>query len=156
MRVMRLAELPHTASFLPLFLYVLADHRVEPPLAMVTLDNRYSPEYGNSAEFKANLVHFAGWVDPAALDASSPLVPMVPRPLFLTKFQLDIYHPSRIEDDFVFAFADDDTLFRAVEIRYEQGFGGLQVLLIGIVAILGLLLVLAYVLPGVAAKHNDG
>jgi hypothetical protein len=119
MRVMHLAELPHTASFLPLFLYVLADHRVEPPLAMLQVDQRYRPAVGDKLAIKPNMVTFAGWVDPAALDATSPLVPVVPRKLFLTKLQLDIYDPAKIDDDFVFSFAGKDTPYREVEIRYE-------------------------------------
>ena len=60
MRVMHLAELPHSASFLPLILYVLADHRVEPPLAMLQEDNRYRPAFGDTPGIKPNMVTFAG------------------------------------------------------------------------------------------------
>ena len=46
-------------------------------------------------------------------------MPVVPRKLFLTKVQLDIYDPAKIDDDFVFTFAGEDTAYREVEIRYE-------------------------------------
>ncbi len=82
---------------------------------------------------------------------------VVPRTLFLTKFQLDIYDPTKITDDFRFSFASEDTLFREVETRYEyvaqqpveaanRGRWLLQDVLVVIAAVSLLLLAFRYIL----------
>jgi hypothetical protein len=123
MRVLRLA-LPHRAphdppSRLPLFLYVLADHRVEAPESVFELANPDAFGPMDEASYRALLVKFAGWVDPAMLAADSPLAPLVAHRRFLTKFQIEINDPARIANDFLFSFAAEDTPYREVEIRYD-------------------------------------
>src|SRR5919199_5294305 len=72
---------------LGVFLYVLADHRVQ-----------------KQAVFGSPRVSFADWIEPGQLEKDSPLAPFVSRKFFLTKVQEQIFDPRRIDDDYVFAF----------------------------------------------------
>lgn len=85
-----------------LYLYVLADHRIDKQNA-----------------FGATDVTYADWVEPSALTANSTLTPFVSRKLFLTKFT-DTVNPAQVDDDFQFAVASQDTPFRQVTIRRVQ------------------------------------
>lgn len=89
---------------LPVFLYVLADHRMDKSVS-------FSP--GSSR------VSYADWVDPAALPADSPLRPFVGSRLFLTKFEDVIFNPKAINDDFTFRAAAKDDSFRDVVYQYD-------------------------------------
>jgi hypothetical protein len=120
MRASSLARGPLSVS-----LYVLADHRAEPTPQF--LDFMSEDGFGDDAEsYEASLLKFAGWVEPGSLGKGSPLAPLAPRRLFLTKFDLTINDPSRIRDDFVFSFAGRDDTYREVEVRYEYVRDGLN------------------------------
>ncbi len=135
MRVMKLAELPHPTpspdgydpyeydlyapNYLPMFLYVLADHRVKAPESVFELANPEAYGPADEADYRQGLLKYADWVEPEKLEAGSPLLPLVPRKLFLTKFQIDLEDPSRITDDFLFSFDEEDESYRDVEIQYE-------------------------------------
>ena len=77
--------------------YVVADHRVRNP---------------NPSE-----VIYAQWIDPATLEADSPLRPFVPHQQFLTKIDAWIAEPKFISSDFMFAYAVQDDTYRATETR---------------------------------------
>ncbi len=81
-----------------LWLYILADHRVEKQNA-----------------FGASRVSFADWLEPANV-SNTALAPFVPRKFFLTKFS-DTVNPAQVNDDFNFSFAPQDAQFRQVTIR---------------------------------------
>jgi hypothetical protein len=85
-----------------LYLYVLADHRVD-----------------KENDFGASRVAYADWVEPSALAAGSALAPLATRRFFLTKF-IDMVNPAQVDDDFQFSFAPQDTQFREVTIRRVQ------------------------------------
>ncbi len=89
-----------------LFLYILADHRIEKQNA-----------FGDSR------VSYADWIEPSALAPNSALAPFVaqsaPRKWFLTKFT-DTVNPAQVNDDFKFSVAAQDTTFREVTIRRVQ------------------------------------
>lgn len=112
MRPSALAQNP-----LPLFLYVLADHRVEKPM-----------------QFGTGRVSFADWVEPASLEPDSPLAPFVTRTLFLTKFEEFIWDPASIDQDFVFSFAARDEIYHDVEVEYVYDIAGIPIrfLLVGL------------------------
>jgi hypothetical protein len=99
MRLSALARNP-----LPVFLYVLAEHRADNPAGGVD-----APRLR---------VQFAGWVDPAALPPDSPIAPLVPHRLFLTKFYAQLNDPASIKDDWVFPLALNDEPYRDVEVQY--------------------------------------
>ena len=69
-----------------LYLYVLADHRVNKENA-----------FGDSR------VAYADWVDASTLPAGSALLPFATKRMFLTKF-VDTVIPSEVDSDFQFAF----------------------------------------------------
>jgi hypothetical protein len=98
---------------LPVFLYVLADHRVETPAAFA---EEVYQQPGQAIGW-AN-VPYAQWIEPAALDQDSPLAPFVQRKLFLTKFDIFLYNPAGISDDFVFPFAARDETYHEVQVQY--------------------------------------
>lgn len=100
-------------SLMPVYLYVLADHRVE-----------------KAQTFGDTRVAFADWVEPAALPAGSPLAPFVDRKLFLTKFEEQIWNPSQVNDDYVFTFTPEDEIYHEVEIEYVYDIGGIPIFLI--------------------------
>jgi len=81
-----------------LFLYILADHRIEKENA-----------------FGASRVSYADWLGPANV-ANTALAPFVTRKFFLTKFT-DTVDPAQVNDDFKFSIAPQDTPFREVTIR---------------------------------------
>lgn len=81
-----------------LYLYILADHRIEKANA-----------------FGASRVAYADWLEPANV-SNTALAPFVTRKFFLTKFT-DIVNPAQVNDDFKFSFAPQDTQFREVTIR---------------------------------------
>jgi hypothetical protein len=85
---------------LGVYLYILADHRVEGIALPSSLH-----------------VQFADWIEPQALPAGSPIATLVDRRLFLTKIGGYISQPSRdITGDFAFRFAaSDETYHQVVE-----------------------------------------
>lgn len=89
---------------MPVFLYILADHRVQRKVAI---------NFGNDR------LTFAGWVKPEELSVDSTLMSFVDRPLFLTKFDTFIYEVHEINQDFAFTFAANDELFRDELVHYE-------------------------------------
>jgi hypothetical protein len=97
---------------LPVFLYVLAEHHVEKPVAFAEEDWQRDRPIGRAT------VPYALWVQPAALQQNSPLVPFIQRKLFLTKFNIFLTNPVGIVDDFVFPFAARDETFHEVEVHY--------------------------------------
>jgi hypothetical protein len=110
---------------MPVYLYVLADHRVE-----------------KAQSFGDARVSFADWVEPASLPAGSPLAPFVGRKLFLTKFEERIWDPQRVNDDFSFTFAPEDEVYYDVEVEYVYDIGGVPIILLvlGGVCLVGLVL----------------
>ncbi len=95
------------SGVMPVYLYVLAEHRVQ-----------------KAQTFGDSHIPFAEWVDPAALPADSPLQPFVDRNLFLTKFEERIWNPRSVNDDFVFSFAAQDEEYRDVKIEYVYYIAG--------------------------------
>jgi hypothetical protein len=96
---------------LPVYLYVLAGHRVEKAQA-----------FGDAR------IAFADWVEPASLPATSALAPFVGGRLFLTKFEERIWNPQQVNDDYSFTFAAQDTVYHDVEIEYVYDIGGLPII----------------------------
>jgi Uncharacterized protein conserved in bacteria (DUF2330) len=82
---------------LTVFMYILADHRVQKPVS-----------------FGYESVEYAGWVDPAGLKKDSPLLPLLSKKMFLTKIVETIYQPATITDDFIFEFAPTDGIYHRV------------------------------------------
>lgn len=120
---------------MPVFVYVLADHRVE-----------------KAQTFGDAHISFADWVEPAALPADSPLKPFVQRKLFLTKFEERIWNPKRVTDDFVFTFTPQDEVYHDVKIEYIYDIGGVPIILLvlgglclgGLGLLAGLIFLLVY------------
>jgi hypothetical protein len=98
---------------LTVYMYVLAEHRVQKPMS-----------FGNES------VQFADWVDPAALEKDSPLAPFVSKKLFLTKIVEFIYQPETVNDDYVFGFAASDELYHQVQYRYVYDIAGIPLCLL--------------------------
>jgi hypothetical protein len=98
-------------SSVPVFLYVLAPHRVDHPSALADKGVDNLPGSSN--------VTYAQWIEPSALVPESPLAPFVDRTLFLTKFAMVVHTPARIADDFTFPFAREDAPYHQVDVRYE-------------------------------------
>jgi hypothetical protein len=98
---------------MPVYLYVLAEHRVE-----------------KVQSFGDTRVSFADWVEPASLPADSPLRPFVERKLFLTKFEERIWEPAQVNNDFVFSFTAQDEIYHDVKIEYVYDIGGLPIIFI--------------------------
>ena len=90
---------------LTVYMYVLADHRVEKPMS-----------------FGYESVQYADWVEPAALEPDSPLAAFVTRKLFLTKIVEMIYQPETINSDYIFRYAASDETYRAVEYQHVSVF----------------------------------
>jgi hypothetical protein len=114
---------------LSVFLYVLADHRVNKQTA-----------------FGSSQVTFADWVEPASLTADSPLAPFIPRQLFLTKYEERIFNPAEVDDDYVFSETQDE-IYHEVEIEHVSDFAGVPLFLwacclcllpLGLLALLGI------------------
>jgi hypothetical protein len=118
---MRATALATTA--LPVTLYVLADHRTN-----------------KTTNFGTARIAFAGWLDPAELPTDSPLHTVAQRRQFLTKFE-DLVYPEKVNDDFVFTFAAQDALFRAVNVHYVDDYTAFYLLACGIPLLLALFLV---------------
>jgi hypothetical protein len=97
---------------LGVFIYVLAEHRVEKPMS-----------------FGSQSVPFADWVEPSSLEKGSALAPFVSRRLFLTKIVEQIYSPCQIDDDYVFTFTAKDETYREVEYEYVYEVAGVPNLL---------------------------
>lgn len=120
---------------LPVFVYVLAEHRVE-----------------KAQSFGDQHIPFADWVEPASLPADSPLQPFVDRKLFLTKFEERIWNPQAVSDDYVFTFTPQDEVYHDVKIEYVYDIGGVPIILLalgacclaGLVLLAGLIFVLVY------------
>ncbi len=100
-------------GILPVYLYVLADHRVE-----------------KAQIFGDEHISFADWIEPASLPADSPLMPFVDRKLFLTKVEERIGDPRQVNDDFIFTFASQDEIYHDVEIEYVYDIGGVPIILL--------------------------
>lgn len=82
-----------------LYLYILADHRID-----------------KENSFGASRVSYADWVEPSALPSGSTLAPFADRKFFLTKF-IDTVNPAQVDDDFKFSVASRDAQFREVTVR---------------------------------------
>ena len=93
---------------LTVFLYILADHRVE-----------------KSMTFGYQDVQYANWIDPASLEKDSPLAPFITKKLFLTKIVEQIYQPETIQDDFIFKYANTDDTYRDIQYNYIYDFAGI-------------------------------
>jgi hypothetical protein len=100
-------------SSLTVFLYVLADHRVEKPVS-----------------FGYQSVQYADWVTPDMLEQAPALQAFVPKKLFLTKIVESIYEPSTITDDFFFQFAAADDIYHAVHYHYVVTWAGIPLCLV--------------------------
>lgn len=98
-------------SSLGIFLYVLADHRVEKPMS-----------------FGEETISFADWVEPANLEKDSPLAPFISRKYFLTKVAERISTPSQIDDDYVFNFSAKDDTYHQVVYETVYDIGGVPIL----------------------------
>ncbi|MEV0841183.1 DUF2330 domain-containing protein [Actinocatenispora sera] len=101
MRLSALASHPQTVR-----LYVLAGHRMRATGALPTPSD----------------VRYAGWVTPSSVD--DPLASMLPRRMFLTRFDLVNLSPARITDDFHFDRAPADTTYRDTTYYADGGPGG--------------------------------
>jgi hypothetical protein len=100
---------------LPVFLYVLAEHRVDQPPPL-----EYRHEDGDDdGPLGWSNVPYAQWIDSSALEPDSPLAPFVDRKLFLTKFEIFVHTPARITDDWTFPFAPADATYHQVDVQYE-------------------------------------
>lgn len=109
---------------LTVFMYILADHRVQ-----------------KSMSFGYEDVQYADWLDPATLEKDSPLALFVTKKLFLTKIIEEIYEPGTIRDDYVFEFAAKDDTYREVRYNYIYDFAGIPFCLLipcGFVLIMGI------------------
>jgi hypothetical protein len=100
-------------SSLTVFMYILADHRVEKPVS-----------------FGYQTVQYADWVEPASLEKSPALQAFVPEKLFLTKIVEQIHDPAGINDDFVFQFTAADDIYHAVHYRYVTMLAGIPLCLV--------------------------
>lgn len=98
---MRLSALARNG--LSVYLYVLAEHRVV-----------------KMQRFGQEVTEFADWVDPTTLEKDSPLLPLLPKKLFLTKISEYLYDPANITDDYTFTFAANDETYRRVEYRRQD------------------------------------
>jgi hypothetical protein len=107
---------------LPVTLYILAEHRVN-----------------KVTSFGATRLSFADWIDPASLPADSPLRSVVEQRQFLTKFE-DVVEPGRVDGDYVFLNAAQDTPYREVIVRYTDDYTLFYVLVCGVPLLFGLLL----------------
>ena len=108
---MRLSALARDT--LTVFMYVLADHRVQKPMAFGYED-----------------VQYADWVEPAALESDSPLAPFVTKKMFLTKIVEQIYQPETISDDYVFEFAASDETYHIIRYRYVYDIAGIPFIIL--------------------------
>lgn len=125
---MRLSALARDS--LTVFMYVLADHRVQKPMSFGYED-----------------VQYADWVEPASLDEDSPLASFITKKMFLTKIVEQIYQPETITDDYIFEFAASDETDHIVRYEYVYGVAGIPFsilipcgFLLGLVIVGGVLL----------------
>jgi len=129
---------------LPVFLYVLADHRVAAPTTLTTGENPLQQGWLE--------VRSAQWLHPAALAADSALREFVARQRFLTKFE-GYLEPSSMRDDWVLPLAASDETYQAVEVQMEYisvlGLLGRGVLVLGLVAFAAWCVVLVRSIRGV-------
>jgi hypothetical protein len=100
-------------SSLTVFMYVLAEHRVDKPVS-----------------FGYESVQYADWVEPAALENAPALQAFVPKKLFLTKIVETIHEPAAITDDYVFQFAGADEVYHAVHYNYVFSWAGIPLCLV--------------------------
>lgn len=120
---------------MPVFVYVLAGHRVE-----------------KTQTFGDLHIPFADWIEPASLPTDSPLQPFVDRKLFLTKFEERIWNPPSVTGDYVFTFTPQDEIYHDVKIEYVYDIGGVPIILlvlgalcvVGLALLVGLILFLVY------------
>jgi len=88
---------------LPVFLYLLAEHRLK---------------LSDSIRFGEDEISFADWVKPEQLEQASPLAPFLTQELFLTKHRIFIPDMQTVTQDFAFEFDSNDDTFRATEYQY--------------------------------------
>ena len=88
---------------LPVFLYLLAEHRLK---------------LSDSISFGEDEISFADWVKPEQLEQASPLAPFVAQELFLTKHRIFIPDMQAVTQDFEFEFDSNDDTFRDTEYHY--------------------------------------
>ena len=100
-------------SSLTVFMYILAEHRVEKPVS-----------------FGYQTIQYADWVEPASLEKYPALQAFVPEKLFLTKIVEQIHEPAEINDDFVFQFTTADGIYHAVHYRYVYMVAGIPLCLV--------------------------
>ncbi|MCL4304194.1 MAG: DUF2330 domain-containing protein [Anaerolineae bacterium] len=129
------------SGVMPVFVYVLADHRVE-----------------KAQTFGDAHVSFADWIDPATLPAGSPLAPFLERKLFLTKFEERIWNPQLVTGDYIFTFTDQDEIYHDVEVEYVYDIGGVPIILLvmGGVCLVGLGLVAGLILLLLSRRRRRG
>lgn len=120
---MRATSLAHGS--VGLLLYVLAKHRVNTPALMTELVTPTSEP-----------VTYAGWVTPKAVGSKSPLRPFLSGRMFLTKFDIYIQRPSRINNDFVFSYLPGDKTFR--ELHYTYTYMNPWIFVAGAIVLVGL------------------
>ncbi len=121
----------HAKNTQSMFLYILADHRIN-----------------KQNNFGSSRVAYADWVEPSALPANSALAPLATRKLFLTKYQ-DTIIPNEVDGDFLFAPATDETYREVIVRRVQRDVSGIVLLafcalvLIGIIGFVVLTVVVA-------------
>ncbi len=103
---MRLSALARDS--LTVFMYILADHRVQKPMSFGYED-----------------IQFADWVEPSSLGEDSPLAPFITEKLFLTKIVEQIYDPDSIQNDYFFEFAASDETYHIVRYEYVYDIAGI-------------------------------
>ena len=121
---------------LTVFMYILADHRVQKPMS-----------YGYED------VQFADWVDPASLEKDSPLAPFIPKKLFLTKIVEQIYDPDTIGNDYIFEYTAKDETYHVVLYNYIYELAGIPLCIL-FPCILGLIIVGSLLGIGIGIKKK--
>lgn len=116
---MRLSALARDS--LTVFMYVLADHRVQKPMS-----------------FGYTTTQYADWVEPASLGENSPLASFVTEKMFLTKIVEQIDQPAAITDDYFFEFAASDETYHIIRYEYIYDIAGIPffILIPGVIILL--------------------
>lgn len=90
----------------PLFLYVLAEHKT------VAMPIKSAPS--------ASDLLYAGAISPETLTTTTTLADYVTAPLFLTKYLVQLWDVTQVDEDLYFLQAPDDEPYQSVEYRYES------------------------------------
>lgn len=90
----------------PLFLYVLAENKMQPE-PLTTADNLTDLLY-------------ADVISPETLTDTTTLAEYVTEPLFLTKYLVQLWDVTQVQEDLYFVDAPDNAPFQSVEYRYES------------------------------------